>query len=370
MSVTLLNLSGCSLTKDTVDVLFRFLSVLSYVKKVNLSGNNLHGLMPVQVSQVLSLESLILTDCSLQKNDMKGLFYIIAAVGNIKWVILRKNNLCGLQKGTITPVSSLLSLDLTDCGLENGNMKPLLCMLSRLPNVQRVNVNNNDIDKEILASLGLNASPEFGHDVEFVENSRYVYIFSINKTYLISRNALRRRHSANCFLIWGHGMHSDSSKFSSKPVQHLDEGTLCGALQHWELTVQAVFLIWGHGMHFDRDTVQTVPWAEVMECTLTEIQCKRFPIWCLGMHFDWDIVLTVSWPEVMECVIWMRWCKLCSDLRSWNVLWQKSANCVLIWGYVITGFKNQALVELEMFLFCRFQIHKSTIKVKPCFGGK
>ncbi|XP_033640099.1 NACHT, LRR and PYD domains-containing protein 3-like [Asterias rubens] len=201
MSVTLLNLSGCSLTKDTVDVLFRFLSALSNVNTVNLSGNNLHGVRPVHVSQVLSLHSLILIDCSLQKNDMRGLFYIIAAVGNIQWVSLRKNNLCGFQKGTITPVSSLLSLDLTKCGLENGNMKPLLCMLSNLPNVQRVNVNNNDIDKEILASLGLNASPEFGHDVEFIENSRYVYIFSSNVTYMISRNALRRRYSANCLLI-------------------------------------------------------------------------------------------------------------------------------------------------------------------------
>ncbi len=199
--VTSLNLSGCSLTKDTVDVLFHFLSALSNVKRVNLSGNNLHGLIPVQVSQVLSLESLILTNCSLQKGDMRGLFCIVAAVGNIQWFGLSKNNLCGLQKGTITQVSSLLCLNLSNCGLENRNMKALLCMLSSLPNIQRFNLNNNNIDREILASLGLYASPEFGFDVEFVENNPYVCIFISNKIYMTSRKALRRRYSANCFLV-------------------------------------------------------------------------------------------------------------------------------------------------------------------------
>ena len=204
-SVTSLNLSWCSLTNRQMEALFLLLSsALSSTVRVVLTGNNLHGLQPVQICHVFSLQSLILSECGLTKSDIKPLFSMISAAGNIKWVNLRKNNLHGLRKvSCITPVPSLLSLDLTECSLNQTDANALLGILACLSNIQRVSANDNELDSAVMASVGLIPSPESKFDVPIFQTNEYIRVFSDNTTYVLSRDKIRQQnqgwfHSQPC----------------------------------------------------------------------------------------------------------------------------------------------------------------------------
>ena len=84
---------------------------------------NGHTLMSVEISPVPSLEILILEECSLMSDDIEAVFCLIASAGKIKEVCLSRNNFHGLQPVQITPVPSLDKLLLDECVLSTHEIE-------------------------------------------------------------------------------------------------------------------------------------------------------------------------------------------------------------------------------------------------------
>ena len=106
-SLNELLLQECSLMSDDIEAVFSLVASAGSIKAVFLDKNNFHGLPSVQITPVPSLETLLLRECSLMRDDIEAVFSIVASAGSIKKVWLDKNDFHGLPSVQITPVPSL-----------------------------------------------------------------------------------------------------------------------------------------------------------------------------------------------------------------------------------------------------------------------
>ncbi|XP_038076196.1 NLR family CARD domain-containing protein 4-like [Patiria miniata] len=144
-SLSELHLDECGLTKSDIQPLFSFISAAGSVKTLALKGNNLHGLQPEGITAISSLTELHLDDCGLTKTDIRPLFSLLAAAGSIKTLALTGNNLHGLQPEEITVVPSLSKLHLHGCGLENIDIEPLFYIVSAAGSVKTLVLQGMDL---------------------------------------------------------------------------------------------------------------------------------------------------------------------------------------------------------------------------------
>ncbi|XP_038058920.1 leucine-rich repeat-containing protein 31-like, partial [Patiria miniata] len=144
-SLSELHLDECGLTNSDIKPLFSLMSAAGSVKTLALKGNNLHGLQPKGITAISSLTELHLNECGLTNSDIKPLFSLLAAAGSIKTLVLQRNNLHGLQPVTISAVPCLSELHLYECELENSDIKPLFSLLSAAGKVKTLVLRGNNL---------------------------------------------------------------------------------------------------------------------------------------------------------------------------------------------------------------------------------
>ena len=144
-SLEILFLEECSLTSNDIEPLFSLIASAGSIKQVFLDTNNFHGLQSVQITPVPSLETLLLKECSLMRDDIEPLFSLIASAGSIKKVFLDKNNFHGLQSVQITPVPSLEILLLKECSLMSDDIEPLFSLIASAGSIKKVFLDKNNL---------------------------------------------------------------------------------------------------------------------------------------------------------------------------------------------------------------------------------
>ncbi|XP_022108000.1 NLR family CARD domain-containing protein 4-like [Acanthaster planci] len=140
-----LQLHECSLTKTDIEPIFSLLAAAASIKTLVLKGNDLHGLQPDQITSVPSLRELYLYECNLTKSDIEQVFSLLAATGNIQVVVLNENDLQRLQPAKITPLPSLCELHLYECNLSYSEIGPLFSLLTGAGSIKKVFLKGNNL---------------------------------------------------------------------------------------------------------------------------------------------------------------------------------------------------------------------------------
>ncbi|XP_038047306.1 protein NLRC5-like [Patiria miniata] len=159
-SLTELQLQECNLTASDIEPLFVLLSAAGNIMKVALTGNNLHGLQPIEVNAVPFLSELYLYKCGLTNADIEPLFSLLSSAGNTKRVVLKGNNFHGLSQVSIHPLPSLRTLDLSECGLQNSDIGEVFRLLSSLGHVVEFHLNDNSFQSNAFEALAFVPSLE------------------------------------------------------------------------------------------------------------------------------------------------------------------------------------------------------------------
>ncbi|XP_033625991.1 uncharacterized protein LOC117289125 [Asterias rubens] len=140
-----LYLVACGLQRDDIGPLFSIVAAAGSVSKLVLRKNDLHGIQGDQITQVSSLEDLYLEACGIQSDDIGPLFSTVAAAGSVSTLVLDNNNLRGITGDEITPVSSLNELHLNACGIQSGDIGPLFSIVATAGSVTRLVLNDNNL---------------------------------------------------------------------------------------------------------------------------------------------------------------------------------------------------------------------------------
>ncbi|XP_071805535.1 LOW QUALITY PROTEIN: uncharacterized protein [Asterias amurensis] len=143
--VTSLTLRYCQLSSVSVPQLFKLFQSAAKLKKVCLVGNNLHGLKSDHIPHISSLEVLILDRCKLTKEDIGPVFSNVAAAGSVSTFALIDNDLHGIKGEQITPVSSLKELHLYACGIQSDDIGSVFSIVAAAGSVTTLVLKDNDL---------------------------------------------------------------------------------------------------------------------------------------------------------------------------------------------------------------------------------
>ncbi|XP_071786207.1 uncharacterized protein [Asterias amurensis] len=144
-SLNELHLYECGIQSDDIGPLCSIVAAAGSVRTLVLRKNDLHGIQGDQITQVSSLEDLSLEECGIQRDDIGPLFSIVAAAGSVSTLLLSKNDLHGLKGEEITPVSSLNELHLYACGIQSGDIVPLFSIVAAAGSVSTLVLNDNNL---------------------------------------------------------------------------------------------------------------------------------------------------------------------------------------------------------------------------------
>ncbi|XP_033642694.1 uncharacterized protein LOC117302773 isoform X3 [Asterias rubens] len=138
-------LDGCKLTKDDIGPLFSIVAAAGSVRKLYIVGNDLRGVKREQITPVSSLKELHLYSCSIQSEDIGSVFSIVAAAGSVTTLVLKDNDLHGIKGGQITPVSSLKTFYLLSCGIQSDDIGPVFSIVAAAGSVRKLYIVGNDL---------------------------------------------------------------------------------------------------------------------------------------------------------------------------------------------------------------------------------
>ncbi|XP_071805990.1 uncharacterized protein [Asterias amurensis] len=144
-SLVLLFLDGCKLTKDDIGPLFSIVAAAGSVRKLYIVGNDLRGVKRDQITPVSSLKELHLDACGIKSDDIGSVFSIVAAAGSVTKLALKDNDLHGIQGDQITPVSSLKELELSACGIQSDDIGSVFSIVAAAGSVTRLALKDNDL---------------------------------------------------------------------------------------------------------------------------------------------------------------------------------------------------------------------------------
>ncbi|XP_071785275.1 NACHT, LRR and PYD domains-containing protein 3-like [Asterias amurensis] len=141
-----LHLEACGIQSDDIGPLFSIVAAAGSVSTLVLDKNNLHGIKGDEITLVSSLIELHLYECGIQSDDIGPLFSIMAAAGRVTKLFLRKNNLHRCIKGDrITRISSLKKIYLTSCGINKNDIEPIFSIVAAADSVRTLVLRKNDL---------------------------------------------------------------------------------------------------------------------------------------------------------------------------------------------------------------------------------